>query len=221
MTPTTRRLLICLAMTSLLVACDKSRERGATQPDESEGASGAVDDGEVGDSCSTDEECSSYYRCLDGACAVPPAVSGEADEETPQVTIRNPSSGEKVATFHVEIADTEHERSKGLMFRRELAEGWGMLFVYDSAAPRSFWMENTFIPLDMVFIDADGRIDSIVEKAEPLTRTPRRSDGAARYVLELNAGAVAEHGIEPGATVEIGGVPESHLPGGPGDSAEK
>ena len=74
-----------------------------------------------------------------------------------------------VHAFTVELADTDAEREKGLMFRKELPEGSGMLFDFHAEAPVSFWMQNTYIPLDMIFIRGDGRILRIAENTEPLS----------------------------------------------------
>ena len=74
-----------------------------------------------------------------------------------------------VHTFTVELADNDAEREKGLMFRKELPEGSGMLFDFHAEAPVSFWMQNTYIPLDMIFIRGDGRILRIAENTEPLS----------------------------------------------------
>ncbi|MGM0556511.1 MAG: DUF192 domain-containing protein [Myxococcota bacterium] len=161
--------------------------------------------GEQGADCSVDGDCNGYLRCIQNACSVPPAVTGDHDENTPRLTILS-EDGLEVADFYLELARTDAEQQRGLMFRREMQPDWGMLFVYDRQAQRSFWMKNTFIPLDMVFIDASGEVDSIVEGAEPLTRVQRRSKGAAKYVLELNAGTAEELGIEPGMQVEFEGV---------------
>ena len=207
-----RRWLLVLAALSVLAACDKGSEHGVTQPDESAKSAQAVEPRPEGEACSRDGNCESYLRCIDEVCTVPPGVTGDHDDETPVVEIRGPDRRDSIASFHVEIADTPGERSRGLMFRRGLAEGWGMLFVHDSSRERSFWMENTFIPLDMIFIDAKGRVVSVVENAEPLTRIRRESKEPARYVLELNAGAAKEHGIEAGTTVHMIRIPDEYRP---------
>ncbi len=103
--------------------------------------------------------------------------------------------------FQVEIADEPQERSKGLMFRREMAKEHGMLFDYLDEQPASFWMRNTYIPLDMIFIKADGTVESIAERTTPLSERRVKSQGAVRYVLEINGGLSDELGIEPGDKV--------------------
>ena len=103
--------------------------------------------------------------------------------------------------FQVEVADNEATRERGLMFRKALAPDHGMLFDFKTPQPVSFWMRNTLIPLDMVFITADGRILSIARNAAPLDETPIGSGGDVLGVLELRGGRAAELGLEPGDRV--------------------
>ncbi|GEM_PF-765074 len=165
--------------------------------------------------CERDSNCSSYLRCIEGACSVPPAVSGEAVGEPAQVTVLpSPSSDvdESVARFNVELAVEPAERRRGLMHRRSMASGWGMLFVYPTEAMRSFWMKRTYIALDMVFADAAGRIVHIEERVEPMTKTARSSHKPARYVLELKAGAADRHGLSEGMHLAFSNLPEDLEP---------
>lgn len=106
-----------------------------------------------------------------------------------------------VHAFSVEIADTESEREKGLMYRKELPEGRGMLFDFHREQEVGFWMQNTYVSLDMIFIRGDGRILSIAENTEPLSTRVIPSNGAVRAVLEVVAGTVRKYGIEPGDRV--------------------
>ncbi|MER2510703.1 DUF192 domain-containing protein [Amaricoccus sp.] len=103
------------------------------------------------------------------------------------------------ARFRVEVMDTEPEREKGLMFRESLPKYGGMLFVYEAPQPVAFWMENTLIPLDMLFFDQAGRLTRVHENARPRDRTPIPGGDDIRYVLEVNAGTVKALGIELGA----------------------
>jgi uncharacterized membrane protein (UPF0127 family) len=128
------------------------------------------------------------------ALAVP--ASGQAVREELVVTT---DAGEH--QFQVEIADDAQERARGLMFRRTMPEGEGMLFDFGEEEPASFWMENTYIPLDMLFIKADGTVESIAERTTPLSRSGVPSKGPVRYVLEINAGLSDKLGIEPGDKV--------------------
>jgi len=106
-----------------------------------------------------------------------------------------------VHVFAVEIADTEAARAKGLMFRKNLPEGQGMLFDFHREQEVSFWMENTYIPLDMIFIRGDGRILRIAENTEPLSTRIIPSGGPVRAVLEVIGGTARKFGIAPGDRV--------------------
>jgi uncharacterized membrane protein (UPF0127 family) len=106
-----------------------------------------------------------------------------------------------VHAFTVELADSDTERAKGLMFRRELPEGRGMLFDFHRDQEVSFWMQNTYIPLDMIFIRGDGRILRIAENTEPLSTRLIPSGGPVRAVLEVIAGTARKLGIAPGDRV--------------------
>lgn len=92
------------------------------------------------------------------------------------------------AQFNTEIADTMRARQKGLMYRTSLPRSHSMLFVFGRQAPRSFWMKNTFVPLDILFFDAQGALVNIRHDAVPGDLTPLSSTGPAQFVLEINAG---------------------------------
>jgi uncharacterized membrane protein (UPF0127 family) len=106
-----------------------------------------------------------------------------------------------VHVFSVEMATTEQEKETGLMYRKELADGKGMLFDFSPEQEVSMWMKNTYIPLDMIFIRADGRILRIAENTEPLSTKIIPSRGLAKGVLEVIAGTAQKYGIAPGDRV--------------------
>jgi uncharacterized protein len=106
-----------------------------------------------------------------------------------------------VRAFTVELATNDAERERGLMFRKELPEGHGMLFDFHEERPVAFWMHNTYIPLDMIFIRADGRILSIAENTEPLSDRLIPSGGPVRAVLEVIGGTARKLGIAAGDRV--------------------
>ncbi len=105
----------------------------------------------------------------------------------------------------VEVVRTPAEVERGLMFRERLAPDAGMLFVFPETSVHTFWMKNTLIPLDMIFADADGVVVGIVEDAEPLTTTPRQVGAPSRYVLEVNGGWSAAHGVARGDRMRFEG----------------
>ncbi len=105
-------------------------------------------------------------------------------------------------TFNVEIADTEAERAKGLMFRSSLAPDAGMLFDYHQEQETAFWMQNTLIPLDMIFIGADGMVKNIHVNAKPLDTTSIPSGVPVRFVLEIPGGRSKEIGLAVGDRME-------------------
>lgn len=103
--------------------------------------------------------------------------------------------------FTVEVVDTPEGRAKGLMYRQELADDAGMLFDFKEQRPVSFWMRNTFIPLDMLFIEADGTVLNIHENARPHDTTSIPSAGPVQFVLEIPGGRSVDLGIEAGDQV--------------------
>jgi hypothetical protein len=108
--------------------------------------------------------------------------------------------------FSVEVATTDQERALGLMFRRSLPENAGMLFLYDRPQPAAMWMKNTLIPLDMVFISADGKVHRIEANAEPHSTALIPSEGPVVGVLELNGGEAAKIGLKRGDKVLYPGI---------------
>jgi len=106
-----------------------------------------------------------------------------------------------VQVFSVEMATTEEEKTTGLMYRKELPDGKGMLFDFSPEQQISMWMKNTYISLDMIFIRADGRILRIAENTEPLSTKIISSGGLAKGVLEVIAGTAQKYGIQPGDRV--------------------
>ncbi len=105
------------------------------------------------------------------------------------------------ARFKVEIAATQAEQARGLMFRKALAPDRGMLFTYKRPQPAAYWMKNTLIPLDIIYVQPDGRILSIVRNARPHDETPLPSGGLVLGVLEIAGGRAAQLGILPGDRV--------------------
>jgi uncharacterized membrane protein (UPF0127 family) len=142
--------------------------------------------------------CKSSQQVSPGASAARPLAS--------KVVVH--AEGGRPILFRVELARTPAERELGLMYRERMAADAGMLFLFERSSPLAFWMKNTFIPLDMIFIGSDRRIVGIVENAEPRTLSSRRVDESSQYVLEINGGLSAKLGIRAGATVEFRDVPD-------------
>ena len=128
--------------------------------------------------------------------ALPNAAAAACSED--RVEIRVPFG---TLRFRVEVADDPQERAIGLMHRESLPRFSGMLFVYERPQPVSFWMENTLIPLDMIFLDSGGVVQRVHANAIPLDRTPIPGGPDIQYVLEINGGLAGELGIVPGAVL--------------------
>lgn len=133
----------------------------------------------------------------------PRPAAGLADAAGPTVVV---ATGEREVTFHVELASTPEQRERGLMFREHMAADAGMLFVFDQPALQTFWMKNTLIPLDMIFLSPDREIVGIVANAEPLTLTGRGVNEPSQFVLEINGGLAARLGIRAGQRMQFRGI---------------
>ncbi|MGB0895764.1 MAG: DUF192 domain-containing protein [Flavobacteriaceae bacterium] len=111
------------------------------------------------------------------------------------------SSGIVKQELDIEIADNTFEQQTGLMYRKKMKQNRGMLFVFDNLHKRSFYMKNTYISLDLIYIDADSNIINIIKNAEPLNEQSLPSDAPAKYVLEINAGLSDLWGLVPGDSI--------------------
>ena len=146
-----------------------------------------------------------------------PACSPQAAERSPAPAARqasvHPVSGLQVIpltvtslgrkhSFRVELARTPQEQARGLMFRTEMGPNEGMLFPYESPQILSFWMKNTVLSLDLIFIGPDSRVINVAANAVPYSEASIRSDAPGIAVLELNAGRARELNIVAGATVD-------------------
>lgn len=112
----------------------------------------------------------------------------------------------------VELAITEAEQARGLMYRKELPKGHGMLFLFAQEAIHAFWMKNTYLPLDMIHFNSQGLVVGVVKDALPLTLTSRKINTPSKYVLEVNAGFATELGIVPGTRATMVGLPAELAP---------
>jgi len=139
--------------------------------------------------------------CLAAAAPVAPPSFDHLREVRVEV-----ASGEKSHVFRAWVADTPESRSRGLMYVRELPADRGMLFLYDFPQFASFWMKNTYIPLDLLFISPDGTIVNIIENATPLSLAPLESVAPVATVLEVAGGTAARGGIRAGDHVRVLGL---------------
>lgn len=135
------------------------------------------------------------------ALMLSPAVALTAGTET--LTVETDSGAHN---YTVEVAKSDRERAMGLMFRRTLPESSGMIFIYDPPQPVAMWMRNTYIPLDMIFIAADGTVRRIEVHTEPFSTDIIPSGGDVAAVLELNAGQAEKIGVKPGDRVVFPGL---------------
>ncbi len=135
-----------------------------------------------------------------------------AEKSAPAAVIITTATGQ-TRTFQVEIADSPRLQQKGLSFRKTLPADQGMIFLYQDAAERRFWMRNTLVSLDIIFINAAGRISKIHPRAVPRNDDFIASDGPARAVLEINAGLCEELDIHPGDRVQLNGNELYRAPG--------
>ena len=145
-----------------------------------------------------------------GVAACKTTTSGEAQPETTQraskvaaqpARVELLPAGREPIVVSVEVVDTPEGRQRGLMYRKQLPPDAGMLFLFESSEHHSFWMRNTLIPLDIIFIKADWTILGTVENATPLTESPRSVPGDSQYVLEVNAGFARRHGLQDGTSL--------------------
>lgn len=126
-----------------------------------------------------------------------------ACQAQPKVTITTKAG--RQLSFQVEIADTPAKREMGLQYRRELAADRGMIFLFPLESRQSFWMKNTPIPLDMIFVNRERKIVGIVEQTVPFSLDPRSVEGVSQFVLEINGGLSKRHGIRAGDAVRFEG----------------
>jgi uncharacterized membrane protein (UPF0127 family) len=131
-------------------------------------------------------------------------LQAAACQAQPKVTIATKEGRE--LTFQVEIADTPAKRQLGLQYRRDLAPDRGMIFLFPKESMHSFWMKNTPIPLDMIFISSDRKIVGIVEQAVPFSTDSRSVPGASQFVLEINGGLARRYGIKAGDSIKFHGL---------------
>ncbi len=146
--------------------------------------------------------------CRQGAPTEPASRTAPRDDrpavDGPAVVITTASGQRHVV--QVEVARNDATRMRGLMFRRDMADDHGMIFVFRDPTHNTFWMHNTLIPLDMLFLRADRTVLGIVHSATPETDDPRSVPGDSQYVLEVNGGWCRRHNVNANDRVELIGV---------------
>ena len=113
------------------------------------------------------------------------------------------SEGKIIASISVEIADTPEALRKGLMWRTGMDDTMGMLFIFENADSKAFWMKNTLTPLDIIFVSESGGVINIAANTKPMSTTRYKSNGPVKYVVEVIAGFCARHGVVEGTVINI------------------
>lgn len=121
--------------------------------------------------------------------------------ETLSGRFTNPN-GSSSPRLELEVALTHSQRRVGLMYRKKMEETYGMLFVFPDSEPRNFWMKNTYISLDIIYLGPELRVDSVVHNATPLSTKRRASEGPAKYVVEVRSGLAKKWGIKKGSVLK-------------------
>ena len=145
--------------------------------------------------------------CAGGVCLLLACAFDGAAEALPRAEVIVARAEAPAARFEAEVASTARDRVRGLMWRRTLPAGTGMLFDFGAPQRVAMWMQDTYLALDMLFIAADGRIVEIRPHRAPLSKDIEHCAHAVRYVLEINAGAAERAGLRPGDAVTIRALP--------------
>ena len=216
------RAAVAVSAFALVAACSRTPPEPAPSTSTSSPASSAtalgaaVNASSSGGPAAAPKPAVANGRCVtpmsDSPASIPASASPPACPKDPEPNTKLPEA--KVAfpdapnTPHVdvELVKSEHDIQKGLMYRQSMPEERGMLFKLDERRDHTFWMHNTCIPLDMMFVDDDGLIVGIVEAAKPLDDATRSVGCPSSYVLEVNAGWSRRHGVKPGQKL---GLPPS------------
>jgi uncharacterized membrane protein (UPF0127 family) len=145
-----------------------------------------------------------FYSCKDTSTSEGKSLTKEITfTKEGELQLLKAENDSIIAKLDIEIADDEYQTETGLMYRQSLAENQGMLFVFQNMQPRSFYMKNTYIPLDIIYLNQEKEIVSIQKNAKPLDQTSLPSEGASLYVLEVNAGLSDKWKLEKGDKIEF------------------
>jgi uncharacterized membrane protein (UPF0127 family) len=210
------QLLLALAFVAGNVACSgRDGDHGgssSTRGTERRGHRGS--EGGSAETSGSPRETSGSHR--EGAASAP-------EEPVSQSRVVLEPPGAEPVTVNVEVARTPAETQRGLMYRRHMDPNAGMIFLFSRSRHLTFWMHNTYIPLDMIFITSGMRVLGVVENATPETDDPREVPGEGQFVLEVNAGFAREHGITAGTVVRFEGIDDVPVaaPGGDDDETDE
>ena len=144
--------------------------------------------------------CAAPLRCVADRCLQPAGLTGLPDPSTGQIRFDNNTGTHQI---DVEIADEPFERARGLMCRQSMQRNWGMVFLMPTVELQRFWMKNTLIALDIIFLDEYWNVVGIVANATPLSMTSRGVETPSKYVLELNSGEAERYGMFVGQAVQF------------------
>lgn len=145
-----------------------------------------------------------FYNCKDAGNSESQSLTQEITfTKEGELQLLKAENDSIIASLDIEIADDEYQTETGLMYRHSMAENQGMLFVFKVMQTRSFYMKNTKIPLDIIYLDSEKKIVSIQKNAKPFDQTSLPSEGASQYVLEVNAGLSDKWKLEKGDKINF------------------
>ena len=133
----------------------------------------------------------------------PPPTSGPQFTKHGTLSFISQENQQAIKSIDIEVKKDDYERAEGMMWRRSMEDTQGMLFIMDAAEPQTFWMRNTYIPLDIMFVSQDKKILNIRKNAPPQTLDPQASKGNALYVVEVNGGFADKYGVKAGDTIDF------------------
>ncbi len=151
--------------------------------------------------CDNDQQCDAPLVCQASRCEVPPSLMNTPNSNTPKLKFKN---GSEEHSLYIEECRDAYTQQRGMMFRKAFADGWGMLFVFDHEKLQSFWMQNCYVGLDMVFIRKDGTVSNVIRNAAPLDDKPRyKSTDRTRFVLELPIGSIDKYNLSTSTVFDV------------------
>ena len=146
-----------------------------------------------------------FFREEDTVSTVPVNTSVPAEEpqfvKEGELAFLDATAQDTLRKINIEVADNDEERTQGLMYRTKMEDSQGMLFIFPQSAPRSFWMKNTKMPLDIIYLDENKQVVTVHQGVMPYSEKSLPSSKPAQYVVEVNAGFIGRYGIQEGDRV--------------------